>query len=335
MLGKKEETFPSDEKRIYSQINSLSTLTKNYEGLYQKLQTITIEAAKEPPKGIWGWFLQTIGVYRRDEIVESQVKEIDDLNNKGVKLINEITGSARIAHRAIQSINEQAIGRIKRLEQKKAVKKDELIDTFTRYQETIRVVVQYANVDSSLIRFIDWIERTDLKNIGSIELATQKINLTDVGFDGAFSEEVFYHLSLEERLYHEERWRALIQKSEAEESTEAERKNAEKLRVFTSKHEVICEQTLRHFSLELDRFDSEVSLIKSAIVLNEINKLRGQIREQSEKLAYIREQLVFKVEEQRVAERNASRGNTNTNQRYSANSTKITEIIDVEATDVS
>ena len=335
MFGKPDETFTSDEERMYLQVNNLSTLTKNYEGLYQKLQAITIEAAKEPPKGIWGWLLKTMGFYRRDEIVKSQVKEIDALSTKGVELINDIIGSARIAHRAIQSINEQAIGRIKRLEQKKAVKKDEFLDTFTRYQETIRVVAQYANVDPSLREFVDWIERTDLKNVGSSELAHRKVDLTDVGFDGAFSEEVFYHLSLDERLYHEERWRTLIQKSEADESAELERRNAERLRAFTSKHEVVCEQALRHFSLEIDGFYSEVNLIKSAIALNEINKLRGQIREQSEKLAYIKEQLVFKIEEQRVAERNAARRNATVDQRYNASPTQSAETIDVDATDIS
>jgi len=333
MFGRSEEIIVTDEERMYSQINKLSRLTRSYEDLYQSLQKITIEAAKEPPKGIWGWLLKNMGIYKRDEIVKNQVKEIDSLSNQGNKLINDIIGSARIAHRAIQSINEQAIGRIKRLEQKRAVKRDEFFDTFTRYQETIRVVAQYANVDPSLIEFVSWIEKTDLKSVDSSELARQKIDLTDIGFDGAFSEEVFYHLNLDERLYHEERWRTLIQKSEAEENTESERGNAEKLRAFTSKHEVICEQALRNFNVEIDRFYSEVNLIKSAIALSEISKLRSQVREQSEKLAFIREQLVFRIEEQRAAERNAARRSANMSQQYSGDTTDA-EAIDVDATDV-
>jgi hypothetical protein len=334
MFGKPEEIVISDEERMYSQVSKLSRLTKKYEELYQSLQSVTMEAAKEQPQGIKGWILKTFGFYKRDEIIKGQVQLIDDLSTKGINLINDIIGSARIAHRAIQSSNEQAIGRIKRLEVKKSVKKDEFDDTFTRYRDTIRIVSQYANVDPSLIEFVDWIEKTDLGSVGSSELAHRKIDLTDVGFDGAFSEEVFYHLNLDERLYHEERWRALIQKSEAEENVESERRNAEKLRAFTSKHEVICDQALRHFSVEIDTFYSEVNLIKSAIALNEINKLRSQIREQGKKLAYIRAQLVFKIEEQRIAERNAARRSADVNQKSSSSSTKNVETINVDATDV-
>ena len=202
MFGKPEEIVISDEERMYSQVSKLSRLTKKYEDLYQSLQSVTIEAAKEQPQGIKGWILKTFGFYKRDEIIKGQVQLIDDLSTKGINLINDIIGSARIAHRAIQSSNEQAIGRIKRLEVKKSVKKDEFDDTFTRYRDTIRIVSQYANVDRSLIEFVDWIEKTDLGSVGSSELAHRKIDLTDVGFDGAFSEEVFYHLNLDERLYH-------------------------------------------------------------------------------------------------------------------------------------
>lgn len=334
MFGKSEEIIVTDEERMYSQINKLSRMTRDYENLYQSLQKITVEAAKEPPRGVWGWFLRTMGIYKRDEIVRNQVQEIDSLSTEGNKLINDIIGSARIAHRAIQSINEQAIGRIKRLEQKRAVKQDELRDTVIRYQETIRAVTNYANVDSSLKEFVDWIQKTDLKNVDSSELTRHRIDLTDVGFDGAFSKEVFYDLSLDERLYHEERWRTLVQKSEAEESSKSEGNNAEKLRAFTSKHEVICEQALRKFSLEIDRFDSEVSLLKSAIALNEINKLRSQIKEQSEKLAFIREELVFRIEQQYAAERHAARRYTDTRQQYNTGSDERSDTIDIDAKDI-
>ncbi len=219
MFQDSEQQSVSDEERMYTQLSTLSSLTRSYENLYTRLQKTTEKASKEPPKGIRGWFLKLTGQYDRAEIVRTNLKQITAISEEGDKLINDILGAARVACRAIRSTNEQSIGRIMRLNHAREVKGNEFLDAVIRYRDTIEVVSKYADVDPMMKEFVNWIDTVDSRDIDQGELARRSTELANVNFNGSFSGDGLEYLNLNERLGHEEKWRTLVQKAEAEENT--------------------------------------------------------------------------------------------------------------------
>ena len=209
----------SDEERMYTQLSTLSSLTKSYELLYTRLQKATEKASKEPPKGLKGWFLKITGQYDRDEIVGKHLNQIAGIKQEGDVLINQILGAARIACEAIRNTNEQSIGRIMRLNYEREVKGHDFLDTAVRYKDTIEVVSKCAYVDSVMQEFVTWVDTVDTQNVKPDELARRSNELANVNFSGSFSGAELEYLSLNQKLGHEAKWRTLIQKAEAEENT--------------------------------------------------------------------------------------------------------------------
>lgn len=293
MFQNSDQQSVSDEERMYMQLSTLSTLTKDYERLYARLQKTTEKASEEPPRGLRGWFLKITGQYDRAEIVSSHLNQVAHIKQDGDQLITEILGAARIASRAIRSTNEQSIGRIMRLNHAREVKGHDFIDTARRYRKTIEVVSECASVNPAVKEFITWIDTVDSHDdIEPEELARRSAELTNTNFSGAFSGADLEYLTLNERLGHEEKWRTIVQKAEAEENSHLQAVNAENLRAFTTQYEIICEHTARKFEVEIERFYDEIKMLKGAIALEHLSKLESHLKNQSEKIKFIREELI-------------------------------------------
>ena len=282
----------ADEKRINSQLSTLSTLTKDYERLYTRLRFITERASEESPKGLIGWFLKSTGQYTRAAEVSENLEQILEIRREGDKLVNDILSAARIASRAIRSTNEQAIGRIVRLNHEREVKIYDFVDTVKRYRNTIEVVIRCAHIDSNMQEFITWVDNVNIKEIDRQEVAQRSAELSNIDFNGSFSGADLEYLELNERLGHEQKWRTIIQKAAAEESTHLQAVSAEKLRVLTTQYEIICKHTAGKFEVEIERFYDEIDMLKAAVALNHLSELENHLNRQSQKIEFIREQLI-------------------------------------------